>query len=399
MTCAGAGRVMTPATICSVSTELIDLPLRRRHAFSRATAEHQSYVIVCIESEAGITGVGEGSAPAGPWWGTSTIEAIQAVIDCYLAPMLVGVDATRLEHVHELLVRAAPAERAARSALEMAILDLAGKALGVPAFQLLGGLSRSTIPTAWALSAREEPGERSEVAERLTAGHSRFKLKAGALDSQADVARALALIELLGDRADLVVDPNGSWDELTARRCCKRLADAGVAFVEQPLPAWNVAGLTRLRDDTGVAIMADESVQTLQDALLAGQTGYALAWSLKMQKSGGPLELRRVAGIAEACGVRLYGGTMLESSIGTAANLHVYASLPQLHEGCELIGPELLAAEVVAEPVRARDGQVVVPRGPGIGVSLDEELVARYASRPPVHPVAFVRSSDDDQRA
>ena len=130
-----------------------------------------------------------------------------------------------------------------------------------------------------------------------------------------------------------MVDPNGSWDELTARWCCQRLADAGVAFVEQPLPAWNVAGLTRLREDTGVAIMADESVQTLQDGLLAAHTGFALAWSLKTQKSGGPLELRRLAAVAEACGVRLYGGTMLESSIGTAANLHLYASLPQLARG------------------------------------------------------------------
>jgi muconate cycloisomerase len=374
-------RVMTPVTIRSVATALVDLPMRRRHSFSRASADHQSYLIVRIESEDGITGLGEGTAPGGPWWGTTTVEAVQAVIDSYLAPVLVGVDATRLEHIHELLARAAPAERAARSALEMASLDLAGKALGLPAYQLLGGLSRAAIPTAWALSARESDGERPEIAERLAAGHRRFKLKAGALDPQADVARALALVDLLGDRADLVVDPNGSWDELTARRCCTRLAAAGVAFVEQPLPAWNVAGLARLREDTGVAIMADESVQTLQDGLLAAQTGFAVAWSLKTQKSGGPLELRRLAGVADACGARLYGGTMLESSIGTAASLHVYASLPQLQEGCELIGPELLAAEVVDAPIRARDGQVTVPHGPGIGVSLDEERLARYARR------------------
>jgi muconate cycloisomerase len=260
---------MAPVTIRSVATELVDLPLRRRHSFATASAEQQSYVIVRIQDEDGITGLGEGAAPAGPWWGMQTVEAMQAVIDCHLGPVLVGADATRLEHVHELLARAAPAERAARSALEMAVLDLAGKALRLPAFQLLGGLARAAIPAAWALSAREEGSERAEIAERLDAGHTRFKLKAGALDPEADVARALALVELLGDRADLVVDPNGSWDELTALRCCRRLADAGVAFVEQPLPAWNVAGLTRLREETGVAIMADESVQTLQDALRA----------------------------------------------------------------------------------------------------------------------------------
>jgi muconate cycloisomerase len=75
---------------------------------------------------------------------------------------------------------------------------------------------------------------------------------------------------------------------------------------------------------------------------------------------------------------------MLESSIGTAAHLHVYASLPRLEEGCELIGPQLLTDEVVEEPVRARDGRVAVPPGPGIGVCLDEERVAHYARRPRV---------------
>ncbi len=83
-------RLMSPVTIRSVTTEIVDLPLRRRHAFSRADADHQSFVIVRIESEDGITGLGEGAAPGGPWWGTTTVEAVQAVIDCYLAPLLVG---------------------------------------------------------------------------------------------------------------------------------------------------------------------------------------------------------------------------------------------------------------------------------------------------------------------
>ena len=372
---------MTGATIHTVATEIVDLPLRRRHSFATSSADRQSYVIVRVHGDDGLVGLGEGAAPGGPWWGAPTVEAIQVVIDRYLGPVLAGVDATRLEHVHELLARAAPAERSARSALETAVLDLAGKALGVPAYQLLGGLARSSIPVAWALSARESDGGGTEVAERLAAGHARFKLKAGALDPQADVRRALALIEVLGDRADLLVDLNGSWDELTARRGCRQLAEAGVAFVEQPLPAWNLAGMARLRDETGVSILADESVQTLQEGMTAAHSGFAHAWSLKTQKSGGPLELRRLAAIAQAAGVRVYGGTMLESSIGTAANLHVYASLPHLEEGCELIGPQLLAAEVVQEPVQLHEGHVLVPAGPGIGVALDEELVARYARR------------------
>ena len=199
---------------------------------------------------------------------------------------------------------------------------------------------------------------------------------------------------MLGDRADVVVDPNGSWDELTARRCCQRLADAGVAFVEQPLPAWNVAGLARLREDTGVAILADESVQTLQDGLLAAQTGFAhglVAQDAEVRRPARASAPRRAS--PRPCGVRIYGGTMLESSIGTAANLHVYASLPQLHEGCELIGPSCWPPRSSRSLSRLRDGHVLVPAGPGIGVSLDEERVAHYARRPACLPRASLRAT------
>jgi len=370
---------MGPVTIREVTTTIVDLPLRRAHSFSTASVQHQSYVIVHVRAEDGQEGIGEGAAPGGAWWGSATVETIAATIERYLAPALVGHDALRLEHVDTALARAAPAERSARSALMTAVLDLAARALDVPAHQLLGGLRRDAIPVAWALSADEQDAPGDELAERLALGHRRFKLKAGAKPATHDVARVLSVLETLDGRADVVIDPNGAWDEPTARAVLRELSRPGVALVEQPVPGWNREGLARLRGAGTATLMVDEGLHTVQDALEQARHGVCEAWSLKPQKSGGPLAVRRVAAVAEACGARLYGGTMLETSIGTAASLHLFGSLPQLAEGCELVGPQLLAEDVVREPVVYRDGAARVPAGPGIGVELDEERVAAHA--------------------
>lgn len=370
---------MGPLSIREVSTTIVDLPLRRRHTFSTARVELQSYVIVRVRSDDGQEGVGEGAAPGGAWWGTATVESIAAVIDRYLGPALLGSDPLALEEVDALLRRTAPAERSARAALNMAVLDLAARSLGIPAHQLLGGRRRSAVPVAWALSADEADAPGDEVDERLGAGHRRFKLKAGAGSPAHDVARVLGVLEALDGRADLIIDPNGAWDELTAREVLRELSRPGVALMEQPVPGWNHQALARLTGQGTPAIMADEALHTPHDAAALGGLRAGDVWSLKPQKSGGALALRRVAAVAGACGVRLYGGTMLETSIGTAASLHMFCSLPTLAEGCELVGPLLLAEDVVRAPVEYRDGNALLPEAVGLGVELDEDRLASFA--------------------
>ena len=116
----------------------------------------------------------------------------------------------------------------------------------------------------------------------------------------------------------------------------------GVTLVEQPLPAWNIAGLARVRARSAVPLMADECVFTPHDMLAVAQAAAADALSLKLVKHGGLLGLRKVAAVAEAAGVSLYGGCLLESSIGAAAHLQVFAGLRSLAWGCEHFGPHIL---------------------------------------------------------
>jgi muconate cycloisomerase len=96
---------------------------------------------------------------------------------------------------------------------------------------------------------------------------------------------------------------------------------------------------------------------------------------------GGLLNTRKVAAVAEAAGVGLYGGCLLESSIGAAAHLHVFAGLRELGWGCEHFGPQILTEDLVVEPLRFSDFEVHLPVGPGIGVTLDYDKLRRYARR------------------
>jgi muconate cycloisomerase len=246
--------------------------------------------------------------------------------------------------------------------------------------QLLGGAVRDSIPVLWTL-ASGDPGQEIEEAEGKIAArlHNKFKVKIGAQVPAADMARLRRLASALEGRATLIVDANQAWDETTALRCLPVLADIGVALVEQPLPAWDLPGMGRLRARSWVPLMADECVFSTHEMLDVVRSGAADVVSLKLVKHGGLLATRDVAAVAAAAGIGLYGGCLLESSIGAAAHLQVFAGLRDLAWGCEHFGPQILTEDLVTEPLRFEDFHIHLPAGPGLGVTLDPAQLRCYA--------------------
>jgi muconate cycloisomerase len=137
--------------------------------------------------------------------------------------------------------------------------------------------------------------------------------------------------------------------------------------------------LARLRSRATVPLMADECVFSASDMAMVAQTAAADVVSLKLVKHGGLLNTRKVAAVADASGIGLYGGCLLESSIGAAAHLHVFASLRELQWGCEHFGPQILVEDLVTEPLRFEDFHIHLPTGPGLGVTLDRDKLRRFA--------------------
>jgi muconate cycloisomerase len=368
--------------IAEIRSTIVDVPTVRRHKLSSLSVTAQSYVIVQARLANGAEGIGEAATLGGPRWSESSVESIKANIDAHIAPALLGLPADRFELAAARMDAAAKRNAAAKAAIETALLDAVGRTLGVPVALLLGGgVVRDSVPVLWTL-ASGDPDQEIEEAERKLAArlHDTFKVKVGAQPPADDLARLRRLAAALEGRARLIVDANQAWDEPTAARCLPALAELGVALVEQPLPAWNIAGMARLRARTGVPpLMADECVFSTHDMLAVAQAAAADVVSLKLVKHGGLVNLRKVAAVAEAAGVGLYGGCLLESSIGAAAHLHAFAGLRTLGWGCEHFGPQILTDDLVVEPLRFADFRVHMPAGPGLGIALDADRLRRYA--------------------
>lgn len=377
----GGSSLARDMAVRDVRTTIVDVPTVREHKLSQTAVRAQGYVIVQVRLQNGAVGIGEAATLGGPRWSEESVEAIRANIDTYLAPALIGQRADAFEAVGVRLAEAAKRNNAAKAALDTALYDAVGQTLGVPASALLGGAVRDRVPVLWTLASGDPVQEVEEAEGKLAARlHNRFKVKIGAKAPPADMARLRHLAHALEGRAELVVDVNQAWDETVAARHLPEMAAMGVGLVEQPVPAWNMEGLARLRARAGgPPLLADECVFDAHDMMRVAALAAADAVSLKLVKHASMLGVKRVAAVAEAAGIQLYGGCLLESSVGAAAHLQVFSTLPVLEWGCEHFGPQILVADLVAEPLRFENFHVHLPQGPGLGVTLDEAAMRRFA--------------------
>ncbi|AFK72697.1 CatB [Pseudomonas putida ND6] len=370
---------MTAARIERLETIIVDLPTIRPHKLAMHTMRGQTLVILRLLCSDGIEGIGEATTIGGLAYGNESPESIKSNLDSYFAPLLIGQDAENINAAMQRLDKAIKGNTFARSAVETALLDAQGKRLGLPVSELLGGRVRDALEVAWTL-ASGDTGKDIEEAERMLEQrrHRIFKLKIGANALEHDLAHVVAIKKALGDRASVRVDVNQYWSESQAIKGCQVLGENGIDLIEQPISRINRSGQVRLNQRSPAPIMADESIESVEDAFSLAADGAASIFALKIAKNGGPRAVLRTAQIAQAAGIALYGGTMLEGAVGTLASAHAFITLDQLQWHTELFGPLLLTEEIVTEAPVYRDFQLHVPATPGLGLTLDEDRLARF---------------------
>lgn len=372
----------TDTAIRSISATILDVPTRRRHRLSNTEITHQNYVLVRVQLENGVAGLGEASTLGGPRWAEESVESIQAAVTNYLAPALRGQQALHFEANATRMAKAATRNFAAKGAVESALLDAAGKTLGLPASTLLGGIVRDRMGVIWALASGDSSQELEEAREKLRRReHRDFKIKFGFNPPEQDLQRLAILRQGLGDEVRLIVDVNQGWSEAQCIRFFPALEELDVALVEQPVPAGQLEAMARVAARTSIPLLIDEAAFTKEELARAGAMGCGSVYSLKLVKSGGLFDMKRAAGVAGAFGIELYGGCLLESSIGAAAHLAVFATLPKLEWGTEHFGPRILVDDLVTNPLRFEDFEVVVPDGPGLGIDIDEDKIRAFTRR------------------
>jgi muconate cycloisomerase len=291
-----------------------------------------------------------------------------------------GQEAGEFEALLQRMDKSCRGNYFAKSAVEMALIDAVARSQGIPAYQLLGGKLHQQLPLAWTLATGDVDKDLEEATRKLAERkHRIFKIKIGARRPEEDVALVTEIAKALAGHAKITVDVNQAWDGNTARRYVPELAHAGVDLIEQPVAQWNTEAMASLvAIPMRTLIMADESVCTPQDAYALANRHASHVFSLKVAKHGGLHRTRKVAAVAEAADIGWYGGTMLETSLGSAASAHVFATLAGTHHGCELFGPQLLVDDIVERPMIVRDFELVIPDGPGYGVTVDEAKLARF---------------------
>lgn len=367
------------ATIQSIEAILVDIPTIRPHKLSMTTMGCQTMVIVRIKDADGLEGLGEATTIGGLAYGPESPESVKLTIEQYMRPLLIGQPADNINTLKVSLGRVICGNNLAKSAIETALLDLQGKRLNRPVSDLLGGAVHQHIPVLWTLASGDTDRDIDEAKSLIAANrHCDFKLKIGSRPLMEDVRHVAAIKAALGEAASVRVDVNQAWDEATAARGMAELQAAGIDLVEQPTPMKDLAALVRLSNRFHIPLLADEAVADAADGFNLAAAGFAGAYALKIAKAGGPMQALNMAKVASAAGIGLYGGTLLEGTIGSAAALHAWSTLEQIHWGTEMFGPLLMKDDIVVKPLNFHANGVDLPTGPGLGVQIDEHKLDEY---------------------
>ena len=352
-----------------------------------ATEPGSDSVLVRIFTDEGMVGIGD-SGGTSTWYQGETQESIMALIKDHIGPRyLLGEDPRRIEKIVAGMDHWIKGNNQAKAVIDYALHDLVGKKYGIPVYDLLGGLISDKIPLAIVLSADEPQEVVRRALEAKKAGFQALKLKMGSGSEESDIAIVREVRAAAGDDVDIFIDPNGFWDYYQALRILRKMEKYNLAFVEQPLPWWDIDGLARLRGRVGVPVFADESAAELKDLIEIIRKDAVDGLMIKVSKAGGILKSKKWISIAQAAGLRVYSGCMCGSGLEASAILQVLASTAWLSNAlAENLGPLHIhdCLDTVSEPIendiaanvpRYENGCLYPTEGPGLGIELNEKII------------------------
>lgn len=354
----------------------IRLPLREAFVVAYASWEAMPAIILELETDTGLTGWGE-AVPDETVTGESHRAAV-AVLQDVLLPAVLGHDPADLDGAHARMSAAIGGNPSVRAAVDLALHDLLGQEAGMPLHRLLGGLTKAELTYPMVLSVGEPSVMAAGAQAALAEGFGEIKVKVGSGAPGEDIARVRAVCEAVGDRARVRVDVNQHWGTPgQAIPAIRQLEGLGLRWIEQPVRAGDIAGLAEVRAATSVPIMADESVHGMASLLQIIRERAADAVNLKLMKTGGLQPALAMVAAAEAAGLVVQVGSMVESSVGSAAGYHLAAARSHV-TSTELTGPLLFSRDVgdlAYDPPTVRLSEAA-----GLGVRIDREALAELAT-------------------
>jgi L-alanine-DL-glutamate epimerase-like enolase superfamily enzyme len=375
---------MSPARLVITQIEAIPLriPLRQTLTESVGRYEEITPVLIKLHTDAGITGIGEvESYPLFEREGVEPQAGVLAILHSHFIPLLTGTDPFQVEAIWHRMDEAVKGHLWVKAGIDLALYDLMGKALGIPAYDLLGGATRRRHPVegvGFGISL-DEPARVAEIAAEAAArGFVELELKAGDPDPRRDVERVRLARKAVGEAIRIKIDVNRGYDVRTAIWVIKAMEEYGIQMVEQPVAAWDLEGLAMVRRSIQTPLIVDESVSTPHDLMAVIRHGGADGVHIKPTVKGGLTGGKRLAALAEAAGLLVVPGTNLPTGVGMGAVHAFLASTREVHRGIHGSPLDALVDDIVQQPIPPNTTWVEIGERSGLGFALDEEKVARF---------------------
>ena len=359
----------------------IKIPYRKQYISSRGRLIDGQGVILRLTSDTGIQGFGEASLLF-PDRSGETVETIVEILLRHISPIVLGEDVFQFESILQrlgLIAGDAFSFPYSRAAVDIALHDLRARAVNLSLAQSLGGISRKHMQVGRSLSilSRDEMVEQARSLYKQ--GYKMLTLK-GSADWQVDIERFLAVRDALGPDYPLEIDPNQAYSVKGAIALVRRLESAGLQNLEQPCAWWDLEGLKRITDASSVTVSADEAVMCPSDVMRVARLEAADMVTLKLARIGGIWQAQKMLHVAEAAGMACNLGSKHTFGVGTAALLHFAASHPYISEPLGYGSPlEYFSDDIIKEKIPFSDGMVSLPEGIGLGVTLDDDKLAKYS--------------------
>ena len=357
---------------------------RMRQRFTRIENLPRGLLLKMYTDEE-IVGYGDSGSSALNYTG-DCVDSVIGYLKNVGPAFLIGADPMKIAFLVSQMDRYAKYSRQAMGIVDCALHDIAGKKLGVPVYQILGGLSIDKSPMGMIVNTKspEEAAQRS--VEALKAGFHSIKLKTGYLSQttiEQDIANLEAIREAIGFEARLGIDANGGWEYFQALHALKRMEKFNLFMAEQPVPWKEIDNLARLRQKVGIPIGADESATDLAHLLRIIERDAADLLFIKLAKVGGIVQAQKWSAIAEAAGLPVMCGAVPSSAFETAWQLHFLVSnewaTHMEHENLGVTGP--MTDDIAKNVPKVENGYMYPPDGPGLGLELNEELLDQYAHK------------------
>lgn len=368
--------------ITRITTFPVRIPLKPEYHMVSALGQHQvsEYVLVRVETDAGIDGVGE--ATVLPRWSGETVWSAQTMIDHAFAPLLVGKDPLDIAAIDRTLDLATIGNWFAKSAIEMACQDIRGKDAGKPVYELLGGPVRSPeIRCRFSMGAYEPERASRRANELVERGFTTIKVKVGT-GLQQDIERVRAVRAAIGDDLDIVIDANCGYDAKTAIEAATALESCQLALFEQPTPRDDYQGLAEVRRAIKPAVMADDICFDLQHARECIRAEACDVISVYPGKNGGLAKSLAIVELAAEHGVACSIGSNLELDIASAAMCHLVLAHKNMqietYPG-DIMGADYHTVRIVKDPLKIEGACITASPRPGLGVEVDWSIVEQHA--------------------